>query len=175
MEIKGIIFEDFVNYKKASMTIMMPKCSFKCDKECGSDVCQNSHLAHQDNIEIKDIKLFLEDYYLDNDITEAIVFQGLEPFDTFDDLCEFLLEFSVRSNDDIVIYTGYNEDEIEDKVHTLINIVRLGNDNTLIIKFGRFIPNDESIYDEVLGVTLASKNQYAKVVNIKEDTNECRY
>ena len=32
----------------------------------------------------------------------------------------------------------------------------------IIIKFGRFIPNQPSIYDEILGVTLASNNQYAK-------------
>ena len=31
----------------------------------------------------------------------------------------------------------------------------------VIIKFGRFIPNRPSRYDEVLGVTLASDNQFA--------------
>jgi len=36
MIIKGLIDEDFVNYKKPSMTIMMPYCTFKCDKEYGS-------------------------------------------------------------------------------------------------------------------------------------------
>ena len=32
----------------------------------------------------------------------------------------------------------------------------------IIIKFGRFIPNRPSRYDEVLGVELASDNQFAK-------------
>ena len=162
MQIKGIIFEDFVNYKKPCMTIMMPKCDFKCDKECGSDVCQNSHLAHQSNIVIEDIGLFLDHYYLEDELTESIVFQGLEPFDSFEDLYSFIYKFTEKSNDDIVIYTGYNEDEIEDKVKDIVNII---DGNKLIIKFGRFIPNDESKYDEVLGVILASTNQYAKEIN----------
>ena len=39
MLVKGIIDEDFVNYKKPSMYIAMPNCSFKCDKDCGRAVC----------------------------------------------------------------------------------------------------------------------------------------
>ena len=30
MKIKGLISEDFVNYKKPAMTIMFPYCTFKC-------------------------------------------------------------------------------------------------------------------------------------------------
>jgi ribonucleoside-triphosphate reductase len=52
MKIKGIIFEDTINYKKISLTIMMPYCSFKCDKEYGSNICQNGALANSPNIEI---------------------------------------------------------------------------------------------------------------------------
>ena len=48
MLIKGLIDEDFVNYKKISMTIMFPFCTFKC----GTDYCQNSLLSHEENIEI---------------------------------------------------------------------------------------------------------------------------
>ena len=36
------------------------------------------------------------------------------------------------------------------------------NFRNIIVKFGRFIPDQESHYDEVLGVNLASNNQYAK-------------
>ena len=32
----------------------------------------------------------------------------------------------------------------------------------IIVKFGRFRPNQEPHYDEVLGVNLISDNQYAK-------------
>ena len=160
MQIKGIIFEDFVNYKKPCMTIIMPKCDFKCDRECGSDVCQNSHLAHQSNITIN-ISSVIDRYYIDNNIVEALVFQGLEPFDSFGDLYSFIYKFTEKSNDDIVIYTGYNEDEVEDMVKDLINIIEV---NRLIIKYGRFIPNSEHRFDEILGVELASTNQYAKIV-----------
>ena len=48
MKIKGLISEDFVNYKKPSMTIMFPYCiGFKC----GAEYCQNSPLAKSKNIE----------------------------------------------------------------------------------------------------------------------------
>ena len=46
MKIKGIIAEDFVNYKKPSMFIGFPTCTWKCEKECGIEMCQNKGLAH---------------------------------------------------------------------------------------------------------------------------------
>ena len=147
MKIKGIIFEDFINYRKTSMTIMMPYCSFKCDKECGIQVCQNSHLANQDCIDIDSEKI-IDKYYINNKLTEAIVFQGLEPFDSFVDLYSFIYKFTEKSNDDIVIYTGYNEEEIKDKVKELLKIT---DNNKIIIKYGRYIPNSNSVYDENLG------------------------
>ena len=84
MKIKGIIDEDFINYKKPSMVIEMPRCTFKCDKECGMQVCQNSALAAAANIDISINELAYR--YSINDITQAIVFQGLEPFDSWSDL-----------------------------------------------------------------------------------------
>ena len=33
MKIKGLMTEDFVNYKKVSMTIIFPYCTFKCGKD----------------------------------------------------------------------------------------------------------------------------------------------
>jgi hypothetical protein len=35
----------------------------------------------------------------------------------------------------------------------------------IIIKFGRFVPNQEKHYDEVLGIELASPNQYARRIS----------
>ena len=99
MVIKGIIDEDFVNYKKPSMTIEFPYCSFKCDKECGQQVCQNSALVN-----------------------------------------------------------GYTEEELKDELPIL---KQFGN---IIIKFGRFIPNSLHKFDNILGVELASHNQYAKFI-----------
>lgn len=160
MKVKDIIFQDFVNYKKPCMTIMMPYCTFKCDKECGMNVCQNSSIIQLKTIDIDNS--YIIDNYLNDFLTEAIVFQGLEPFDSFDDMYHLIAKFTRISNDDIVIYTGYKEEEIEDKVKDLINIVLR---NKLIIKYGRFIPNAEHRYDDILGVELASNNQYAKIVN----------
>lgn len=160
MEIKGIIFEDFVNYKKPCMTIEMPHCNFKCDKECGRQVCQNSALASAPIINCMAFPLIKK--YQDNPITQAVCFQGLEPFDSFSDILSFCYIFrnNEKIQDDIVIYTGYTEEEIEDKINRLALEFK-----NIIVKFGRYIPDQESHFDEVLGVKLASPNQYARRIS----------
>ena len=45
IKIKGIRMEDFTNYKKPSMYIAFPSCTFKCERECGQKICQNSSLV----------------------------------------------------------------------------------------------------------------------------------
>lgn len=161
MLIKGIIDEDFINYKKPSMVIMCRSCTFKCDKECGKQVCQNSALANSPDIDINYSDILKR--YLNNPITKAIVFSGLEPFDSFVDVY-FMIEM-VRSNgckDDIVIYTGYCEHEVSAmKLHSISYLDILKQLSPVIIKYGRFKPNRKNRYDEVLGVKLASDNQYA--------------
>ena len=156
MVIKGLIDEDFINYKKPSMVIEFPYCSFKCDKECGQQVCQNSSLVKAENIDINPIQLVHR--YLTNPITKAIVCQGLEPFDSFEDLLEIIQELrhNYLNNDDVVIYTGYTKEEVQTQINELSKF------NNIIIKFGRFIPNQSSHFDETLGVQLASPNQYAE-------------
>ena len=158
MIIKGLIDEDLVNYKKPCMTIEMPLCSFKCDKECGRPVCQNSELAAAPNIFIDCSSIV--DRYINNDITSAIVFQGLEPFDTWDDLLLCINTLRQKTNDDIVIYTGYTEEEAHFWVYFLKGLYK-----NIIVKFGRFIPDQQPHYDEILGVELASDNQYAKRIS----------
>lgn len=153
MLIKGIIDEDFINYKKPCMVIEFPYCSFKCDKECGKQVCQNGALANSPNINIE--RMDLIDRYLKNDITQSIVMQGLEPFDSWNDLITLIFLFRCYTNDDIVIYTGYNESEVSEQIE------RLRYFKNIIIKFGRYIPNQQAHYDDILGVNLASNNQYA--------------
>lgn len=157
MKIKGLITEDFVNYKEPSMIIEFPYCTFKCDKECGLKVCQNSHLAQESN---KDIPIeAIVNLYLQNEITSAIVFQGLEPFDSKKDCYDLISLFREYTTDDIVIYTGYNEDELTEEIEHLKQY------KNIIIKFGRFIPNNKLKYDKILGVNLASANQYAKRIS----------
>lgn len=154
MKIIDIIDEDFVNYKKPCMTIMMPFCTFKCDKECGKQVCQNSDLASAPKIDIPTKKIIQR--YLNNPISESVVFQGLEPMDSFYQVLNFIKKFREVSSDDIVIYTGYTKKEIQ------WYLTFFKDFDNIIIKYGRFISDQKSHFDEVLGVNLASDNQYAE-------------
>lgn len=157
MVIKGLVDEDFVNYKKPSMYIAFPSCTFKCEREYGQKMCQNSSLVRSPDIEIG-VDALIE-RYMDNQITKAVVCAGLEPLDNWEDLQCFIMNFRYWSGDEIVIYTGYNKNEIQDKIEWL----RLYE--PIIIKYGRFIPNQQSHYDSILGVQLASDNQYAEVIS----------
>lgn len=157
LKLKNVIDTDIVNYKKISMVLEFPYCTFKCDKEAGTQVCQNCVLAESPTLEINEIDLI--NNYLNNPITEAIVCMGLEPIDSFEELLNFIGKFREVSNDDIVIYTGYYSAEIESKIK------KLKEYNNIIVKFGRFIPNRESKFDNILGVTLASNNQYSERIS----------
>lgn len=157
MLIKGIIQEDLVNYKKPSMLISFPYCTFKCCKKSGIDCCQNSELARSPNIEIRASRIV--DLYMSNDISKAFVFGGLEPFDSYPDVYELVSEIRKRTDDDIVIYTGYEIDCV------YVKITQLQRFKNIIVKYGMYIPNDTPVYDEVLGVTLASHNQHAERIS----------
>lgn len=157
MIIKGLLDEDFVNYSKPSMVLLFPKCNFKCNMDCGRQVCQNGALANSPTISINDDKVC--ERYISNPITQAIVCGGLEPMDSFEDLYSFIytLRYEYGCKDDVVIYSGYTEEEC-DKNGRVRKLAPLGN---IIIKFGRFVPDQKPHYDETLGVNLASDNQYA--------------
>ena len=47
-------------------------------------------------------------------------------------------------------------------LYVIIAYVICSNYDNIIIKFGRYIPNQQSHFDIVLGVNLASDNQYAE-------------
>lgn len=153
MFIKTIVNEDLSNYKYPSMLIGFPYCSFKCDEDFGTKICQNSQLANEPNIEISYEKII--ELYQSNLFTKAFVFGGLEPFDSYNDMIGLIDYIRQYTTDDIVIYTGYTEDEINDKLNELKKY------DNIIIKFGRYIPNKEKHFDNILGVYLASDNQYA--------------
>lgn len=163
MKLKGINDYDICNYKKPAMFLIFPYCSFKCDKECGVNVCQNSALAREPIIEIRVADIIHR--YLDNPLTHAVVCGGLEPFDSAQDLTLFITYFRMHSKDPIIIYTGYKEEELTEQIKFLQNF------DNIIVKFGRFIPNSPHIYDAILGVELASDNQYAKHI-IRSVENE---
>lgn len=154
MLVKNIIDEDFVNYKKPSMFIAFPSCDWKCERDCGERVCQNHPLAKAKSINVRIDEIV--ERYTTNSITSAIVCGGLEPFDSFISLLELVIRLRTNGiHDDIVIYTGYYPHEIEEEEKKL---AKFGN---IVIKYGRFVPNNTPKYDSVLGVTLSSENQYA--------------
>lgn len=172
MKVKGVEFENWSHYKTCAMFIAMPTCSFKCDKECGKPVCQNSKLAFEPIIDVDIYKL--AESYCNDPISKAIVFGGLEPFDNITDLYKAIYIFRQYTQDPIIIYTGYTKEELQSGeihqgAHTMCHdiytsIIKKSN---IIIKYGRFIPNDKEKYNEILGVNLASQNQYAIEYNCK--------
>lgn len=155
MKLRGFIEEDFIQYKKPSMFLITPYCDFKCCIENGNNICQNMDVIKAPIIDVDNDELIKR--YLNNPITKSIVFGGLEPMDSFEEVREFIntLRWDYNCFDDVVIYTGYNADEIIDQC------MRLSKFANIIVKFGRFIPDQKSHFDEVLGVELASPNQHA--------------
>lgn len=160
MKLKNIVSEDFLNYKLPSMFLITSKCDWKCCIEQGLDigVCQNSPLAIQP---IKDIdSQFIYQSYINNPITKAIVIGGLEPMLQFEEIIDIISTFrSQNCLDEIIIYTGYNANEITNYINKLKEFPNI------IIKFGRYIPNHKPHYDSVLGIYLASDNQYAEQIS----------
>lgn len=155
MKVIDVVFEDFVNYKKPSMVIEFPYCTFKCNHECGKNICQNYQLKDSEVLELEPDDLISE--YSKDPVTEAVVMQGLEPFDSMDDVIAFVDRFRDSFNDDIVIYTGYNEDEID--------VSSLKKYKNIIVKYGRYIPGKTPHFDKELGVMLYSDNQYSKRIS----------
>lgn len=160
IKIKGINECDFTNYKKPSMFIIFPYCNFKCEKDCGEKICQNSSLVKEPIYSI-DIKTIVNKY-INNPLTKSIVCGGLEPFDSWEELSMLIVYLRMVTKDDIIVYTGYKEEEIS---FSKLNFLK--NAENIIVKFGRFIPNQQSHYDEILGINLASDNQYAKKMELE--------
>ena len=161
MIIKTIVDEDFINYKQPSMYIGTAYCNGKCCREAGipMSVCQNDEWRKTATVAMADDDIIKR--YLSNDITGAICFAGLEPFEQFDEMFNLIskLRNDYHCSDTVVIYTGYNKDEIAQEVEALKIF------QNIIVKFGRFVPNQSKHFDEVLGVNLASDNQYAEVIS----------
>lgn len=137
------------------MFIATAFCDWKCERECGERVCQNTPLAEQPSLEI-DAGVLLK-RYLNNPITSAVVFGGLEPMLQFEDVLDFIR--CLRGSgcmDMVVIYTGCLESEVA------AEILALQEYPNMIVKFGRYVPHTLPVDDPVLGVRLASCNQYAK-------------
>lgn len=173
MKIKGITDECFSDYKLPAMFIAFPSCTFKCDQENGEQRCQNCSLIREPDIEVT--KEALIERFLANPITDAIVCGGLEPFDSITDLVSLVdcMRRVYKNDAPIIIYTGYTEDEIisgafmDNPSIGKSFITNLLQQSNIVIKYGRFRPDQPNHFDEVLGVTLTSPNQYAKPYNVE--------
>ena len=159
MILKGIIDYDTINYKEPCLTLLFSRCSFKCDKINGCQVCQNSALAAEPNIEISLDNIW--QLYQQNPLTKGFCCQGLEPLDSIDELLGFIYYIrKIRYCDDpIIIYTGYDKEEVTKFIYQITQY------KNIIIKWGHFIMNEVPHYDNILGVKLASNNQYAEVIS----------
>lgn len=158
MKLKGIIDYDCTNYKEPVLTLEFPYCDFKCDKLNGCQVCQNSSLVKEPTIEIS-LKTIWE-LYKQNPLTKGFCLQGLEPLDSIDDVLNFIKYIRGNNfcNDPIIIYTGYNKEEVTKFIYQITDF------DNIIIKWGRFIKGQNLHYDRILGVNLASDNQYAEKI-----------
>ena len=159
MRVKGVNTEDFVNFKLPSLFIASSVCNWKCCIEQNLDIsiCQNSSLAQQPTKDIPDSVIYSA--YATNPITKAVVIGGLEPIKQIDELVELIDLFRVQKvNCPFVIYTGYNKEEITQELN------RLKPYGNIVMKYGRYIPNHLPHFDPVLGVELASDNQYGEVL-----------
>lgn len=160
MKIKGLLDEDFVNYKLVSMFIALGTCDWKCCKEVNIPItiCQNSELAKQKDVDISVDEIFYR--YTSNPLSQAVVIGGLEPFTQIYDVINLIDYFRNQNcKDPFVIYTGYELNEISEYVN------KLKQYENIILKTGRFIPNGKEHYDNILGITLVSENQKGVILS----------
>lgn len=157
MHVKFINDEDFLQYRTGCLFIGAPTCTWKCCDDCGAphSMCQNYSWSKEKVKEISNEDIYKR--FNTNKLTDGIVFGGLEPMDNFFEIIAFIsyVRKTAKDNCPIIIYTGYYEDEITDKINVLKSLT-----TNIIMKFGRYKPGFEPHYDEVLGVELASPNQY---------------
>lgn len=159
MKLKTYVDESCEYYKYPVLLIATTTCDFKCCVESGIPiaVCQNEPWLNKPTYEIPNIMLIQT--YNNNPITKAICFAGFEPFKQFEEVKTFISEFRETNDDPVILYTGYYKSEIEDKIEQLQKF------SNIIVKFGRFKPNEPHHTDPILGVELASTNQYAEKIS----------
>ncbi len=163
MRVRKLLTERFQDYKVPSMYLAACFCDWKCcpDKPY---ICQNNPIANLPVTDIPDDEIL--DTYLSDPITEAIVIAGLEPLLQIREVCNLIrraVERGVKTT--FVIYTGYTVCEVWrigffDELKT----TGYGNGVDVVVKYGRYVPNQKPHFDETLGVELASDNQYAEVI-----------
>jgi len=154
------------DYKKFAIYLPTTFCTLKCMTELKQreikleehEECHNHKLLGCNTIELS--TLDIKTKYIDNNpLVECVILSGLDPMDDFDNSIKFIKEFrELDKKMEIVIFTGYEPEEIMDKINLLKEI----DNRNITFKFGRFRPDLKPRYDEVGEVTLISGNQYFK-------------
>ena len=159
MKLKTIVDESFEYYKKPVMLLAFPTCTFKCCREAGLPIttCQNEPWCRQPDYEYTNQEII--ERYLSNPFAEGLCCSGFEPMDSFEELLGLLDDFRKVSDDDFIVFTGYNEEEKIEETK------KLSQYKNVIVKYGRFRLGDKPHDDPVLGVSLVSDNQYAKKIS----------
>lgn len=150
MKLKTLFIKDcdIVNYKTGCLYMGV---GYTCSRGCKG--CQNDSLKGEKALEVDPDKVVQD--YLDMPVTHAIVFAGLEPLEDLENLILWCRAFRDKTDDPIIIYTGAEVDSDE-----LLNAANwLRNFKNIIFKAGMYLDDQESHYDELLGVNLASNNQ----------------
>ena len=163
MRVRKLLTEWFQDYKVPSMYLAACFCDWKCcpDKPY---ICQNNPIARLPVTDIPDDEIL--DTYLADPITEAIVIAGLEPLLQANEVCSLIRRAAERDiRTTFVIYTGYTKDEVR-CIGFFDDLKDTGYTKNVqvIIKYGRYVPDQQPHFDEVLGVDLASDNQYAEII-----------
>lgn len=146
--------EVFQDYKKSALLFSTCYCDWKCCHEAGVDIdiCQNQKVSQQREVTLPFESILKK---VNQSFTDAVIFGGLEPILQADEVVqciEYLRKHGVKK--DIVVYTGYYLEEIDPETLAYLAL------NDCILKCGRFIPDRKPKFDAVLGITLASDNQY---------------
>ena len=166
MKLRAIIEEDCNHYKDFSMVLFAPYCNWKCCKESNIPVEECANQSFQKEPVMDFSNGFILQKYLSNPLQNALCIAGAESLDS-DDLNDFIKFFRQSVNDIIIVYTGYTI--TEPKVKNFIDWIFKNNIQNVILKIGRYIPNDIPHIDPILEIPLASNNQFAIKINFLEE------
>lgn len=160
MHVLKLVDERLSDYRLPMLMLVATTCDWKCAREAGFPVslCQNHAWKGVPPFVISPEEIYQA--YVKNPITQGLLFGGLEPLRQFPEIVEVIRYFrEYERSAPVVIYTGYTEKEIADEIECLSQWPNI------IVKFGRYVPDQAPHYDLILGVKLASDNQYAKRIS----------
>lgn len=142
-------------YKEPSFLIPIGiTCSWKCEN------CINKKHVFEYSYPEFTINEIISQYQK-NILTYTIIMAGFEPFDNYVNFMDLVEAIRVSGiNDMIVVYTGYDIVDFRSNFLLLNIFQELTHFDNIIIKFGRYIEGLEKVWNEELGIWLASANQY---------------